>query len=140
MPTCRPDPEGFTLFELLVVLALLGLIVGLVGPRLGGRLEQAELISRLEQLAGDVRATPLRARLSGRAVAFDPASAGNSIEAAHLPVQSGWTLRYSGPLLVSALGVCQGGTIELLAPSGRRGRVEVAAPYCDTRVFLGADA
>lgn len=40
--TFRPRARGFTLLEMIVVLVIIGLIMGLVGPRLFGQAEKAK--------------------------------------------------------------------------------------------------
>ena len=47
--TCR-DQRGFTLIELLVVIIVLGLLVGLVGPRLFGRVGQSKQAAARAQI------------------------------------------------------------------------------------------
>jgi len=44
------DQRGFTLIELLVVIIVLGLLVGLVGPRLFGRVGQSKQVSAQAQI------------------------------------------------------------------------------------------
>jgi general secretion pathway protein G len=40
---CLNAPEGFTLLEMLVVLVIIGLLAGLVGPRLFGRVDESKV-------------------------------------------------------------------------------------------------
>ncbi len=54
-PCCRlwsalSNPSGFTLVELLVVIIVLGLLVGLVGPRLFGRVGQSKTAAARAQI------------------------------------------------------------------------------------------
>lgn len=44
------DQRGFTLIELLVVIIVLGLLVGLVGPRLFGRVGQSKIAAARAQI------------------------------------------------------------------------------------------
>jgi general secretion pathway protein G len=44
------DQHGFTLIELLVVIIVLGLLVGLVGPRLFGRVGQSKIATTKAQI------------------------------------------------------------------------------------------
>ena len=44
------DQRGFTLIELLVVIIVLGLLVGLVGPRLFGRVGQSKIATARAQI------------------------------------------------------------------------------------------
>ncbi len=44
------DERGFTLIELLVVIIVLGLLVGLVGPRLFGRVSQSKVATTRAQI------------------------------------------------------------------------------------------
>jgi len=46
----RLDQRGFTLIELLVVIIVLGLLVGLVGPRLFGRVGQSKMAAARAQI------------------------------------------------------------------------------------------
>ena len=80
------DQRGFTLIELLVVIIVLGLLVGLVGPRLFGRVGQSKqatakaqielLGAGLDQYRLDVGAYPAAAQ-GLEALQKNPGSAGN---------------------------------------------------------------
>jgi general secretion pathway protein G len=46
----RKNERGFTLVEIMVVVIIIGLIAGLVGPRIFGRLEQAKVKTSTTQM------------------------------------------------------------------------------------------
>jgi general secretion pathway protein G len=48
--TFRQSAQGFTLLEMLVVLAIVGLLVALVGPRLLGRLDDSKITTTETQI------------------------------------------------------------------------------------------
>ncbi len=74
---CRPhgNSGGFTLVELLVVLAIVGLALGIAVPLLGKRLPNVALAAGAGELRGVLRAARAAAIAEGRPIAFlgDPA-------------------------------------------------------------------
>ncbi len=64
----RDDPAGFTLLELLVVLAVLGLVLGIVVTRGPMRSAALELRAASSELAGALRSARARAIVSDRTV------------------------------------------------------------------------
>ena len=117
--SCRRNPEprcrrrGFTLLEILVVLALVALVSGLVAPSAMNALAAA----RERGLVADVRALleglPVQAFREGRQIDVDGAALARQLE---LP--EGWVLQVEGPLVYSDTGICSGGVVRLSAPGG----------------------
>lgn len=114
---CRPSLErwvcrGFTLLELLVVLALVALVTGLVAPAVLRGLESA----RERGLAADVRTLlqglPVRAFQSGNGLEIDAAALRRLVP--DLP--GDWHLEVDPPLRYGPTGVAAGGAVRLVAP------------------------
>lgn len=130
--SCPPTDQatrqrGFTLLELLIVLALVAMMAAMVAPRLQGTYdavarsgERAEARRQLENL-------PLRARDAGRAIevpAEDPAAL-----ARELQLPGGWRMQALAPLRIEANGICHGGQVAVQAP-GLAETWTLAAPDC----------
>ena len=70
MRSSRPA-AGFTLLELLVVLAILGLISGLLAPRVVGWLDAAKVRGWRNDLRVHIELLPVRAFQAGEALVVD---------------------------------------------------------------------
>lgn len=131
---------GFTLLELIVVLALVGLVIVLAVPNLErlyeGITRKAEQGRILNQIAGLGRVAMLRgrayavygtgenadeARVDRRVLGFEPYD---------LEIPDGWEVSLDRPLLVRANGVCLGATVTLAHRGVSAARVVLSAPYC----------
>ena len=117
---------GFSLLEMLVVLALISIMVALVAPRLAGTVraiatsgERAETVRQIELL-------PLLARGQGQPIV---AATDAMLVAKGLALPDGWRVTALDPLRVAANGICHparlrvegGGVVEVWA---------LAAPDC----------
>jgi general secretion pathway protein G len=115
--SCQPSPEGrrqagFTLLELLVVLALVGLAVGLVAPAAQRGIEAARERSWGQDLVAALAALPVRAYGAGQALEVDATAL-----RAKLPgLPANWQLAVAPPLRYSANGMATGGRVKLQAP------------------------
>jgi prepilin-type N-terminal cleavage/methylation domain-containing protein len=110
--------RGFTLLELLVVLALVALLTGLVVPSAWRAIEGA----RERGVANDVQVLleglPVQAFGKGQALSLDA-----SALAGRLPgLPAGWNLKVDAPLNYGPNGVAAGGAVQLVAD----GRVALA--------------
>ena len=141
--TCRKEARrlrvGFTLLELLVVLALLGLATALAMPNLQRLYAAATQASERDHVLDQFSALGREAMMRGRAyVVFGNAPPPDPAEAARyadyetyvVDVPAGWRLGLDRPLVVLANGVCLGGALTLSHAEAAAVRVELAPPYC----------
>lgn len=106
--------RGFTLLEMLVVLALMALATGIVLPRMVGWLDSVQERGWRADLRAYIEAMPVRVFLSGEAVRLDAPS----ILAAVPGSPSGVELYLPEPLTYDPSGAAGGGQVQL-----RRGSV-----------------
>ena len=141
--TCRKRVRslrgGFTLLELLVVLAVVGLATALAMPNLQRLYAAATRASEqdyvLDQIAGLGREAMLNGRayvVFGNAPPPDPAEGARyaDYETYVVDVPEGWRLALDRPLVVLANGVCLGGALTLSHAQSTAVRLELAPPYC----------
>ena len=119
---------GFTLLEMIVVLAILGLATALVAPSAIRGIDSWRRQSALDSLLDQIRALPGNARATGRAVMLSDETV--KMKDAPLRVAADWVLSVPKPWGVNANGVCEGGTVEIGNDHGKR-VVAVSAPFCD---------
>ncbi|MCY3820093.1 MAG: prepilin-type N-terminal cleavage/methylation domain-containing protein [Gammaproteobacteria bacterium] len=130
---------GFTLLELLVVLALLGLATAIAMPNLERLYAAATRATERDHVLDQVAALGRQAVLDGRAyVVFGNSPSVDPSEAARfaeyetylVDVPDGWRLQFDQPLVVLANGVCLGGALTLSREGEEAVRVELVPPYC----------
>jgi len=123
---------GFTLLEMIVVLAILGLASALVAPSAMRSIDSWRREAQTDALLDQIRALPGTARSKGRPVLIDTAAL--SGDAPPLRVEADWTLRVPKAWTVHANGICEGGRVVIGNDYGTR-TIAVAAPFCDPSVL-----
>lgn len=120
--------RGFTLLEMIVVLAILGLATALVAPAALSGIDSWRRQSELDSLLDQIRALPGNARARGKPIVLSD----DTLKAKDAPLRiaGDWTLSVPAPWQVGGNGVCQGGKIAIGNRYGSR-TVAVAAPFCD---------
>ena len=137
MPTsasCRPEVmnRGFSLVELLVVMAVVGLISALVAPNLAAMLSGVQRFTLRDGVVSDLASLSFRAFALGQSFELSegkleaPLRDGNPI----LVLPTGWRLRAETPIRFSFNGTCSGGAVELIAADGAVERLLLNAPDC----------
>jgi prepilin-type N-terminal cleavage/methylation domain-containing protein len=120
--------RGFTLLEMIVVLAILGLATALVAPAALRSIDSWQRQAELDALLDQIRALPGNARASGKVILISEQTLSSS--APPLQVAPAWKLTVKTPWRVGANGVCEGGQLDIGNDYGKR-TLAVAAPFCD---------
>lgn len=136
-PSAARAPNGFTLLEMLVVLAVLGLLAALAFPALGTAWDRARFAFGRDTIERELDLLPLRAYTQARRLVLDyPEGAppeGAGAESVRLPLPEGWTLATQAPIVFTETGVCLGGEVAV-ALGGERYTYRLEAPRCRPRL------
>ena len=119
--------SGFTLLEMVVVLAILGMAAALVAPSMLRGIDAWQRQAQIDALLDQVRALPGNARASGKPI--DITQQALAADDPPLQVGEGWTLRVETPWKVNANGVCGQGRLRIENAYGGR-EIAVIAPFC----------
>ena len=123
---------GFTLLEMLVVLAIMALITSVTLPnlqRLSERVsfaaQRADLIAQIDQLA-------YRSFVTGSTLDLSTDSLGQPMKDGQpaIRVPDGWRLTVPRPVHYGIDGFCSGGVVVVAAPDGDAETFTLAAPRC----------
>lgn len=132
---------GFTLLELTVVLALLGLLTALAVPNLQRLFASVSTSTERRHILDQFEALGREALANGRAyVVFsevpdaDTAASYADFEFRPIDLPDAWRFRLDRPLLVRANGFCRGGELTLIHEDAPVLRATLAPPYCRVEV------
>lgn len=140
----RGDSGGFTLLEILLVVAFVGLMAGIAGPRLSTLYDRLMFAYRetdvLRQI-NDIGVAALTRGTDLRLATQPPPPPGSRppgqqkppvlrpAETVHLGLPAGWQVIAEPPIEYRLDGFCKGGKIAIVA-DGRRSDWRLDAPHC----------
>jgi len=137
MPTCRPtDQSGFTLLEMLVVLAIAGMLAGVTLPNLSKMADRARLSTQRQSILSGIENLGYWAYSNGKP--YTLTALDQSSEKPPFSIPEGWRLKAERPITFAVNGVCSGGVIALSGPDQASEQLLLKAPLC--RVELLADS
>ena len=122
----RRPAAGFSLLEMLVVLALISIMVALVAPRLADTVRAIATSGERAEVTRQIERLPLLARGRSHPIL---AAAGDVLAAEGLRLPDGWKVSASTPLRVAANGVCHPARLRVEG-GGVVEEWSVAAPDC----------
>jgi general secretion pathway protein H len=126
---------GFTLVEVIVVMAILGLVLGLLGMRGPVRSDRLDLDSAAQELAGSLRLARSRAIAQNRAVAVALGPGSYSLDGGPpRPLRATVAAADATSIAFAPSGGSSGGTVTLQA--GQR-QVAVRVEWLTGRVTVG---
>jgi general secretion pathway protein G len=133
-PDGRRDCAGFTLLEILVVLAILALVAAATLPALGRIYDRVAWRFYRVDVERQIAGLRLKAYLDARDLALvsQPAEPGADAppgERIALQLPAGWRVVVRQPIIYRADGICLGGRLDLIGGSVRATYV-LAAPRC----------
>lgn len=128
----RGGQAGFTLLEVLVVVALIGLMSALALPSLQRVVAGVENATRRAGVLADLNSLGYRAFVLGQSFDLAAPTASGLLRDGNpvLTLPAGWRIEAQAPIHFSFSGYCGGGVLTLWAPDGSGARVALEAPMC----------
>jgi prepilin-type N-terminal cleavage/methylation domain-containing protein len=122
----RP-PSGFTLLEMLVVLALIALVAGLAAPNFGRMLDRYNAATQWREVESAIDDLPYKTFATGQALSLDESNARDLL--ATLPPD--WSITIPKAIRYRETGWCEGGTLTVTNTDGEARTYMLTAPRCE---------
>lgn len=133
--------SGFTLIEIIVVMAIVGLLTGIAIPRLTTLYASVENASQRRAIQDQIEGLGYLAYASGKSIVLESSSeSGGQTKDYPLQLPIGWRIELPKPVHYSAQGFCGGGRLIINDPDGGRVAFRLASPLCRLEAADGNDA
>jgi len=127
---CRRDQHGFTLLEMLAVLAILAVILGSVAPSLSRAVSSVDFATKIDRISRAIPALRTKALLERRRFVFPANIDGvDPYKDLETPMPDGWSIE-GRSIVFMETGVCLGGTLRIVSPDGRSRELTFTPPDC----------
>lgn len=132
-PLVQKAEAGFSLLEILIVLAIMGVMMTLIAPRMVSSIESARFSRTVNLAAQQVSQLRAQAVLEKRPIIFAPSGGEiiniNALTITDLELPEGWQM--SGDMIaISATGLCEGGRVSFTSQNGQSAIFKYEAPHC----------
>lgn len=102
--------KGFTLLELMVVLVLMGLVAGVVLPRMSKLYDRTQAAFELEDLRLSLARIPLQTFSSN--IRYELISLPSNVnQSLFISIPDGWVVQADAPIIYQPNGICLGGNL-----------------------------
>lgn len=122
---------GYTLLEMVVVLAILALATGLAAPIGYRMIDSWQESEKLERLAQTIADMPMRARREGQPLEFRQKDGARLSRELALP--EGWALNLDTPWVIRSNGACLDSEGTLVTGRGEH-HVAIQSPFCRLKI------
>lgn len=129
------NKAGFTLLEMLFVLAIMGMAAAMVLPRIGAQMDQAVANTeafKFQQQVLDLRRQTFHEEQGLTVVSSGELAADSDADPPQAEIQlgQGWSYKLSAPLTIDAGGVCSTADVEIYDRNRLAARLQGAGASC----------
>lgn len=125
--------DGYTLLEIIMVVTLIGLMAGIVAPRMALMYESSRWASERDDVLRVIAGLGFTAFREGRAFELSRYP-GPDAEGLLLDLPEGWNIEAEKPIRYSVDGVCFGGKLRL-SKGDRTILLELPPPLCIPKIL-----
>ncbi len=125
-----PKFRGFTLLEMVVVLAIIATIAGVALPNFARMVESYEQKASLGTVTSELAGLSFRAFSTAVPITLSD----DSVRTLLLSLPADWQFVVDKPISMQANGFCLGGDATMTAKNGATWRVNLAPPLCAVEI------